>query len=81
MMNDFSFQNTTKVHFGKDSLTKLSSELIRYGNRVLLVYGGSFLKQCGLYDKIVNEIKKEDIEIFDYDLVKPNPRHTDKTLL
>ncbi|MBQ9824965.1 MAG: iron-containing alcohol dehydrogenase [Solobacterium sp.] len=77
MMNDFSFQNTTKVHFGKDSLTKLSSELIRYGNRVLLVYGGSFLKQCGLYDKIVNEIKKEDIEIFDYDLVKPNPRHTD----
>ena len=77
MMNDLSFQNTTKVHFGKESLTKLSSEVVKYGKKVLLVYDGRFLKQCGLYDKIVNELKKEDIEIFDYDLVKPNPRHTD----
>ena len=65
MMNDFSFQNTTRVHFGKNALSKLSSEVIRYGNKVLLVYGGTFLKKCGLYDKIVNELKKENIEIFD----------------
>lgn len=77
MMNDFAFQNTTKVHFGKNALTHLAEELIKYGNKVLLVYGGTYLKTCGLYDKIVSEIKKEDIEIFDYDLVKPNPRHTD----
>ncbi len=76
-MNDFSFQNTTRVHFGKEALTKLPSEAIKYGHRILLVYGGTFLKQCGLYDKIVNELKKEDVEIFDYDKVKPNPRHTD----
>lgn len=76
-MNDFTFQNTTKVIFGKNALSHLSEELIKYGNKVLLVYGGTYLKTCGLYDKIVNEIKKEDIEIFDYDFVKPNPRHTD----
>ena len=77
MANDFTFQNTTKVHFGKEALTKLSSEIIRYGNSVLLVYGGNYLKECGLFDKIVNELKKEDIRIYEYDLVKPNPRHTD----
>lgn len=77
MMNDFSFQNTTKVHFGREALSKLSMEVIKYADKVLLVYGGTFLKKCGLYDRIVNELKKENIEIFDYDLVKPNPRHTD----
>ena len=77
MMNDFSFQNTTKVHFGKEALSKLSSEVIKAGHRVLLVYGGSSIKRFGLYDRIISELKKEDIEIFDYDLVKPNPRHTD----
>lgn len=76
-MNDFSFQNTTKVHFGKEALGKLAPEVSRFGKKVLLVYGGTYLKQCGLYDKIVNELKKGDIEIFDYDLVKPNPRHSD----
>lgn len=70
-MNDFSFQNTTKVHFGKEALSKLSSEVIKAGHRVLLVYGGSTVKRVGLYDRIVSELKKEDIEIFDYDLVIP----------
>ena len=76
-MNDFSFQNTTKVHFGKEAMTKLAGEIGKYGKKVLLVYGGTYLKQCGLYDRIVSELKKGNIEIFDYDLVKPNPRHTD----
>ena len=77
MTNDFTFQNTTKVHFGRNAMSKLSSEVVQYGHSILLVYGGTFLKKCGLYDKIVNELKKEDITIYDYDLVKPNPRHTD----
>ena len=77
MTNDFSFQNTTKVHFGRNALSKLSSEIIRYSDSVLLVYGGRSVKKYGLYDKVVNELKKENITVYDYDLVKPNPRHTD----
>lgn len=77
MMNDFSFQNTTKVHFGREAMTKMAGEMIKYGHKVLLVYGGTYVKTTGLFDRIVNEIKKEDIEIFEYDRVKPNPRHTD----
>ncbi len=38
-MNDFVFQNTTKVYFGKDQLKSLGAELKKYGQRVLLVYG------------------------------------------
>lgn len=77
MTNDFSFQNTTKIHFGRNALSKLSSEIIRYSDSVLLVYGGRSVKKYGLYDKVVYELKKENITVYDYDLVKPNPRHTD----
>ncbi len=43
-MNDFVFQNTTKVYFGKDQLKSLGAELKKYGQRVLLVYGGGILQ-------------------------------------
>ncbi|MBR3357696.1 MAG: iron-containing alcohol dehydrogenase [Solobacterium sp.] len=75
MMNDFSFQNTTKVHFGRNALDKMAAEIGRYGKKILLVYGGRSIKKYGLYDKVREELK--DFELYDYDLVKPNPRHTD----
>ena len=76
-MNDFSFQNTTKVFFGKEALSHISDEAVRYGRRILLVYGGRSVKATGIYDRVVSELRKKDLELFDYDLVKPNPRHTD----
>ena len=39
-MIDFTFHNPTRIHFGKDSLSHLKEEVLRYGKRVLLVYGG-----------------------------------------
>ena len=30
-MNDFQFQNTTKVYFGKDQLGHLHAEVLKYG--------------------------------------------------
>ena len=76
-MNDFSFQNTTKVHFGKGALDKLAGEVGKYAKKVLLVYGGRSIKRIGLYDRVVNLLQDGGIEVYDYDLVKPNPRHTD----
>ena len=34
-MNDFQFQNTTKVYFGKDQLGHLHEEVLKYGKSVL----------------------------------------------
>ena len=39
-MNDFIYQNATKVYFGRDQLKNLSNELKLYGNKVLLPIGG-----------------------------------------
>ena len=35
-MNDFQFQNTTKVYFGKDQLGHLHEEVLKYGNLLFM---------------------------------------------
>ena len=47
-MNNFVFQNTTKVYFGKNQLGHLGEELSRFGRKVLLAYGGGSIKKIGL---------------------------------
>ena len=56
-MNDFQFQNSTKVYFGKDQLDHLHEEVLKYGKSVLVVYGGGSIKKIGLYDKVMKELK------------------------
>lgn len=75
-MNDFTFQNTTKVYFGKKQLENLHKEVLKYGNKVLLAYGGGSIKKMGLYDKVMNELQSNGIEVFELSGVEPNPRHT-----
>lgn len=76
MTNDFVFQNTTKVYFGKDQLRHLGAELARYGKKVLFVYGGGSIKRIGLYDKVLEEVESAGLECFELAGVEPNPRHT-----
>jgi hypothetical protein len=72
-MNNFFFHNPTKILFGKGVLEKLASELKTYGTRILIVYGGGSIKKTGLYDKIINDLSKQNIEIFELSGVKSNP--------
>ena len=62
-MNDFQFQNTTKVYFGKDQLGHLHEEVLKYGKSVLVVYGGGSIKKIGLYDKVMKELKENNIKL------------------
>ncbi|WP_316637845.1 iron-containing alcohol dehydrogenase [uncultured Ruminococcus sp.] len=75
-MKDFIFSNTTKVYFGKAQLHHLSEEIAQFGKKVLLVYGGGSIKRIGLYDKIIAELNKAEMEIFELPGVEPNPHHT-----
>ncbi|MBE5778560.1 MAG: iron-containing alcohol dehydrogenase [Clostridiales bacterium] len=73
-MIDFAFQNPTKIYFGRDSLQNLSGEVRRYGNRVLLVYGGGSIKRIGLYDKVMEILRAENAHVWEISGVLPNPR-------
>lgn len=73
-MNDFVYQNVTKVYFGRDQLKNLSNEIKLYGNKVLITYGGGTIKKIGLFDKVVNVLNESGIEWMEFGGIEPNPR-------
>ena len=75
-MKDFVFSNTTKVYFGKDQLQYLSEEIAQFGKKVLLVYGGGSIKRIGLYDKVLDELRKADMTVYELPGVRTqSPSH------
>lgn len=71
-MIDFTFQNPTKIFFGKNSLNNLSGEARRWGTRVLMVYGGGSIKRTGVYDRVKEQLA--GLEVWELGGVQPNPR-------
>ncbi|MBO4803282.1 MAG: iron-containing alcohol dehydrogenase [Muribaculaceae bacterium] len=73
-MNNFVYNIPVKVYFGENQLTHLSEELAKFGKRVLLTYGGGSIKRTGLYDAVVDEVRKAGMELFELSGIEPNPR-------
>ncbi len=73
-MNSFIYDIPVKVYFGENQLQHLSEELNKFGNRVLLTYGGGSIKKIGLYDKIMAEMANAGLEVFELSGIEPNPR-------
>lgn len=73
-MNNFIYDIPVKVYFGQNQLCHLGEELSRYGTRVLLTYGGGSIKKSGLYDKVIAEIERAGLQIFELSGIEPNPR-------
>lgn len=73
MLGDFTYSNPTKIYFGENSLDNLSTEFKNYGKNVLLVYGGGSIKKNGIYDKVIDILKKCDKTIIEDAGVMPNP--------
>lgn len=73
MLGDFSYCNPTKLYFGKNSLDNLKDELKKYGNNIMLVYGGGSIKKNGIYDKVTAILKECGKNIFEDSGVMPNP--------
>lgn len=75
-MENFIFQNPTKLIFGRNQVELLQKEVPPYGKRVLLVYGGGSIKRNGLYDAVMDQLKLCNVETFELAGVEPNPRIT-----
>ncbi|WP_166838939.1 iron-containing alcohol dehydrogenase [Rheinheimera pleomorphica] len=69
-MFNFSFQNPTRIVFGKDQLKQIS-KLIPPGSKVLLTYGGGSIKQNGVYQQVVQALDGFDWQEFSG--IEPNP--------
>lgn len=73
MLGNFIYSNPTKLYFGEDSLKYLNEELPKYGEKVLLVYGGGSIKKNGIYDQVIRILADNGKKVSEVPGVMPNP--------
>jgi alcohol dehydrogenase YqhD (iron-dependent ADH family) len=72
-MQNFVFENPTKIIFGKGQIPKIGKETSRFGRKALLVYGMSSILKNGIYDQVTDSLKKAGVDFVDFPGVKSNP--------
>jgi NADP-dependent alcohol dehydrogenase len=58
-MRNFELINPVKIHFGKDTIAKLTQELPPNAN-IMLLYGGGSIKENGVYEQVTEALKNFD---------------------
>lgn len=72
-MQNFVFENPTKIIFGKGQIPKIGREISRFGQKALLVYGMSSILKNGIYAQVTDSLKKAGVDFIDFPGVKSNP--------
>ena len=72
---DFTYQNPTRIHFGKSAMQYLPEELTLYGKNVLLLYGRNSIKASGLYDAVMSDLQKAGKKVVELAGIKSNPTY------
>lgn len=76
-MNNFIFENSSKVYFGKGCVKEyLSNILSVYGDTVMLCYGGGSIKKNGIYDEVITVLKKENKAVVEFSGIPSNPTYS-----
>ncbi len=75
-MNNFIYENKTKVFFGKGGVKEyLGSVLKNYGETVMLAYGGGSVKRNGVYDEITGILNAAGKRIVEFSGIMSNPTY------
>lgn len=75
-MNNFIFENTTKIYFGKGCVKEyLASLTAPYGQTVMLAYGGGSIKRNGIYDEVMECLKKTGQNVIEFSGIGANPTY------
>lgn len=74
--NDFTYSYLTKVYFCEDAAKKtIAAEMGRFGNTVMLVYGGGSIKKSGVYEEMKTLLYDAGKEIVEFSGIMPNPTY------
>lgn len=75
-MNDFIFENSTKIFFGKGCVKEHLACLTKdYGDTVMLAYGGGSIKRSGVYDEVTAALKQAGKHIVEFSGIMANPTY------
>lgn len=75
-MNNFIYENKTKVYFGKGGVKEYLGCLLKhYGDTVMLAYGGGSIKRNGIYDEILGILEAQKKQVVEFSGIMPNPTY------
>lgn len=75
-MNNFIFENATKVYFGKGCVNEYLTCLTKgHGDVVMLAYGGGSIKKNGIYDEVTAILREAGKNIVEFPGIMANPTY------
>lgn len=77
-MNNFIFENGTKVVFGQGCVKEYLSCFVNKfaeNDRIMLAYGGGSIKKNGIYEEVVAVLKNAGKTIIEFSGIMPNPTY------
>ncbi|MCP4148127.1 MAG: iron-containing alcohol dehydrogenase [bacterium] len=73
-MRNFTFYNPTRIEFGKGKENNIGNYIKEHGyKKVLVLYGSERIKRNGLFERVSNSLKQNDIEFVEVGGVVSNP--------
>lgn len=76
-MNNFIYENKTKVYFGKGGVREYLRDLLKnYGETVMLAYGGGSIKRNGVYEELTGILREAGKKVVEFSGIMPNPTYS-----
>jgi alcohol dehydrogenase YqhD (iron-dependent ADH family) len=73
-VQNFTFQNATRIVFGKATESETGKETAPFAKKVLLHSGGGSVRKSGLLDRVIASLKAAGIQFVELPGAQPNPR-------
>lgn len=74
-MNNFIFENKTKVFFGKGCVQEYLGCLTKKYQTIMLAYGGGSIKKNGIYDEIMTILTARNKKVVEFSGIMANPTY------
>lgn len=75
-MNNFIFENATKVFFGEGCVREYLRCLVKhYGDTVMLAYGGGSVRENGVYEEVTGILAEAGKTVVEFSGIMPNPTY------
>lgn len=72
-MLNFNYSMPTSIFFGRNQVEVLPEQIRNFGSKVLLTYGMGSIKENGIFHKISQILKENDIDFYELGGIEPNP--------
>ena len=74
-MNNFIYENKTKVFFGRGCVKEFLTCLVKDYDTIMMGYGQGSVKRNGIYDEVLGILMREGKTVVEFSGIMPNPTY------